>query len=125
MNESGADYTLSVEDFAAWCLSEDNFIGPRFNTPFKWMWRKARKLEAEVQELADGLPMLPKDIEVLREANLDLAVRNEKLGTVVEPAQDFLKWSEKEGQRDNWVMGEFDELWIKLRDVLAELEDGE
>ena len=52
-------------------------------------------------------------------------MRNEKLGAVVEPAQDFLKWSEKEGQRDNWVMGEFDELWIKLRDVLAELEDGE
>ena len=80
--------------------------------------RKIRKLEDYADKLADGLPMLPKDIEVLREANLDLAVRNE---AVVEAAQDFLKWSEKEGQRDNWVMGEFDELWIKLRDVLAEL----
>ena len=55
--------------------------------------------------------------------HIELEERNRKLEAAVEAAQDFLKWSEKEGQRDNWMMGEFDELWIKLRDALADLED--
>ena len=42
-----------------------------------WLEDKAAQLEAYCDKLADGLPegMLPKDIEILRKANADMAER--------------------------------------------------
>lgn len=39
------------------------------------------KLEAYVDKLANGLPLLPKDIEILQKANADLAETNTQLET--------------------------------------------
>ena len=77
---------------------------------------EVRKLESYADKLADGLPMLPKDIEVLREANLDLAVRNEKLEAVVEAAGRAMK-NRNETNSEAY--------FVEAENRIADLEDRE
>ena len=50
------------------------------------------RLKAYADKLAEGLPCLPKDIEVLREANGRLASENERLEKVAEAAREAVDW---------------------------------
>ena len=65
------------------CLQQNKDLGYELRNPNGTIWSECKRLQSELtkaneyaDKLAAGLPdgMLPKDVEVLREANLGLAV---------------------------------------------------
>lgn len=71
-----------------------------------WIGEVAQ-LEAYCDKLADGLPegMLPKDIEILRKANIDMAERIAQLETEVELLWMYYK-ANKESDFDSFQEAE-------------------
>ena len=88
--------------------------GPRTNNADA-LAAEVRDLEEYADKLADGLPMLPKDIEVLREANLQLATRNVKLEAVEEALKRAIDIRDR---------SEIIPMTVALYEALAALENG-
>jgi hypothetical protein len=109
LKETNADLKRERDEWKAKYIQQNKDLGCELRDPNGTIWDHAKTLQRELAEareyadkLAEGLPdgMLPKDVEVLREANLGLAT---ELATVTAQRDRLAKALHKVSRSWNYV----------------------